>query len=73
MDARRLSKPLSPLGEAVRSLRTWPDAELLRLAREVGYELIRRGNAVPAALPIGEAVASLADHEYTVPACSVPF
>jgi hypothetical protein len=35
------------------------------LARQVGYELIRRGQAVPVALPIGEAVASL---NVTVPA-----
>jgi hypothetical protein len=65
MDARPLSKPLSPLGETVRAIRTWPDAELLQLARQVGYELIRRGQAVPVALPIGEAVASIG---VTVPA-----
>jgi hypothetical protein len=48
--------------EVSASLRTWPDGDLLKLAREVGYELIRRGSAVPAALPIGEAMASVSGH-----------
>ena len=61
MDARPLSPPpQTPLALTIRSLRTWPEAELLHLARAVGYELIRRGNPVPVALPIGEAVAGLA-------------
>jgi hypothetical protein len=32
---------------------------LLRLARELGYELIRRGRPVSVALPVGEAVAAI--------------
>ena len=47
-----------PAAEVIVGLRTWPEVDLLRLAREVGYELIRRGRAVPVALPIGEAVAA---------------
>ena len=57
MDAR-LPNP-TPLAEILRSLRAWPDGELSRLAREVGYELIRRKSAVPVALPVGEAMAAV--------------
>ena len=46
-----------PAGEVIRSLRTWPDQDLYHLARAVGYELIRRNRAMPAALPIGEVMA----------------
>ena len=62
---RPISETVHPLHETLRSLRVWPDEELLHLARAVGYELIRRNRAVPVALPIGEAVASL---DVTVPA-----
>ena len=57
-------------GEVTASLRTWSDDELLALARQVGYELIRRGRPVPIALPVGEAVASLSSGiaAVTVPA-----
>ena len=51
--------------EVIASLRTWSDDELSALARQVGYELIRRGQPVPVALPVGESVASLG---VTVPA-----
>ena len=44
-------------GETIRSLSAWAESDLLHLARAVGYELIRRGRAVPVALPVGEAVA----------------
>ncbi|MGO9111174.1 MAG: hypothetical protein ACLP9L_18270 [Thermoguttaceae bacterium] len=57
----------TPAAELIRSLRTWPDDELRRLAREVGYELLRRGSAIPVALPVGEAVAGLVgDGQYAV-------
>ncbi len=48
-----------PAAEVISSLRTWPEGDLLTLAREVGYELIRRGNAVPVALPVGEALTTI--------------
>lgn len=48
-----------PADEVILSLRAWPEADLLRLGRAVGYELIRRGQALPVALPIGEAVSNL--------------
>ena len=58
MDARP-PKPLSPAGEVVRSLRTWPDEELWDLAQAVGCELDRRLLAQPVALPIAAALANL--------------
>ena len=59
VNARPLPDSTTPAKEIIRSLRTWPDADLARLAREVGYELIRRGQALPVALPVGEAVATI--------------
>jgi hypothetical protein len=58
-----------PVEETIRALPAWPDAALLQLARHLGYELIRRGNAIPAALPIGEAMAGMsAIADVTLPA-----
>jgi hypothetical protein len=51
-----------PASEVIGSLKTWPDADLLHLARAVGYELIRRKSALPVALPVGEAIS-----QYLVP------
>ena len=45
-----------PLQEVVRSLRTFPDQALVRLARAVSYELIRRDYPRPVALATVEAV-----------------
>ena len=50
MHARPISS--DPAKEVIRSLATWPDADLFRLARAVAGELLRRELPQPAALPI---------------------
>jgi hypothetical protein len=47
--------PPDPAGEVIRSLRCWPDAELLSLVKAAARELIRRRLPLPAAVPVVQA------------------
>lgn len=66
LPGQRSLLPPDPAEEVIDSLRTWPDRDLYHLARAVGYELIRRGNALPVALPVGEATYTAMGGEISV-------
>jgi len=55
MNARAPIPIDDPVEEAIRSLRTYPDAALIRFVRAAAYELIRRDLPLPAAVPVVEA------------------